>query len=924
MKKQLHLSGMSRKHILLMLSFLMASSMSLTAQIYYEIHDARHNQSICGGDNYDGGIYHQPANGRLNAQWKFVHPNTAPANYFQIIDKKHGRALYAPGNGACGHQTITDTDPYLWKLEDVDGRGVIFKIQNKRGDYLTATTTDQNNPYTTTTSLAGQEQTWRLVFRQASGGAGDIVPTTTAGREIQNESETIFSTTSNQSKFTIYGLPRRLCTTSLDSPIVNVVYQGLPNPTRPSDQAFMNSFQKTRYGAMNQLQENSNSITDYIITFYVNSNLRLDNANHFVDLVDPFNSEWHGKKDRDSLKLIKLYNGFYSGQYKLNTWNAQDTFRYGTTTMLARFFIQEQNASNGNPVNNIYLQMPLQVSGIVDHEVPILGYTTEPQIPYLVLHDPPGDASISSFSQSKTICRDFEDTYASDQSNEAHLKVKIGVAGSAGLIVSTDFEFSVEFGVGLTTGDLVVKTNSEGSCINTNEGFSTSGLDPNIEDGSDVFIGYGYDLDYGKYKVVDFNPDSCEAVTRERLVYSVRGSGQDAFRKFVLTEGGIRNDIAYLQTIVDNSTDPRTHDNALYQINAWNRVLAANDSIVANATEAIGNPLIFNGGGQVADWSEAISVTQSSTLNTEHYLAATAGLETVLEFGGSGVSFGYNYNTEKRYGATQTQSGEESKVVAYSLSDDESGDFFKVDVLRDGRYGTPLFRVSDGTKSSCPYQGGYQRDQPRLKFANQDENEIEFHNLPVGQTKEIPVKLWNDSNEPRAYVVQLTSGSAGTDDVKMGAKSITGGDVYRTLTIPAHSYLDETLSVTNQTAHAYPNLIISMYPECDPAITSDIKVSVYFGLTAVNDESSPVKQLSVFPNPTSDELTADFSLEESADVQFELYDMLGSRIIIDSKEKYSAGPNRKTMNVAQVPSGIYQLAIKTNQSVISRKVIVQH
>lgn len=371
-----------------------------------------------------------------------------------------------------------------------------------------------------------------------------------------------------------------------------------------------------------------------------------------------------------------------------------------------------------------------------------------------------------------------------------------------------------------------------------------------------------------------------------------------------------------------NNLDQRTRANALYQYNAWNRVLAANDSIIANAAEPIGSPLLFSGGVQKG-WSDGISVTQSSSLNTEHYLAATAGLETVLEFAGNGLSFGYNFNTEKRYGATQTVSGDTSTVLSYVLKDDDNGDFFIVDVLRDGRFGTPLFRIADGSKSSCPYEGGYQRDQPRLKFANQDENEIALHDLPVGQPVQIPVKLWNDSNEPRAYIVKLTGGSAGTDDVKMGAKSITGGDVYKSLTIPANSFLPEILSVTNQSPNAYPDLIITMSPECDEAITSDIKVSVYFGSTAVL-EQSPVTLLSVFPNPTSDELTADFSLETSADVQFELYDMVGSKLLISSEENYAAGPNRKEMNVEQVPSGIYQLAIKTNQSVISRKVIVQH
>ena len=93
--------------------------------------------------------------------------------------------------------------------------------------------------------------------------------------------------------------------------------------------------------------------------------------------------------------------------------------------------------------------------------------------------------------------------------------------------------------------------------------------------------------------------------------------------------------------------------------------------------------------------------------------------------------------------------------------------------------------------------------------------------------------------------------------------------------------------------------------------------------TGIN-ENTLASSMNLFPNPASDELTTDFTLQEPADVQFGLYDIVGNSIVLASEENFAAGPNRKQMNVEQVPPGIYQLAIKTNKSVISRKVIVQH
>jgi hypothetical protein len=926
MKKQLRMSGMSRKHLILLFGFFLISTLSVSAQKYFELHDAYNNRSALVPDVYNIHTYHEYANGRLGAQWEF---ELVADSFYTIKDRKHGKLLStnpAGDDAQTYHYDVNNGDHSQWCLVDVDGRGVLFLIKNKKYNkrFLACWSVDANGDLLIQDTIGAVKKkcaSWRLIEKYGTGN----MPKDVKGREVKATSELVYNT-NNNTTVSMYNLPRTLCGDVLGNQLI----QGLPG-SPPNDMTFMNSIPREKYGAMDQTRESSQSGQDYLISIYVNSPHRIDHTNNYVDLIDPTDNNWAGEKTRDSLKLVRRgdayivnygWKGFYLGEYKLNTVSKDYHLPFGTASLLSRFFIQEQNINNGTPLNNTRLQIPFQASGIVDHNVPILGYTTEPQVPYMVLHDPPGDASIASFSESKTICRDFENTYSTDDSFEAHAKVKIGVAGSAGLIVTTDFEFSVEFGIGLAAGDLVVSTDANGTCIVTNEGFTTSGLDPDINDGSDVFIGYGYDLDYGKYRVVDFVPDSCKAVINERLIYSLKGTGQDAYRRFVLTEGGIRNDIASLQTKL-NDPDLRTKRNAEYQINAWERVLAANDSVKLNATKVIGTPPIFNGGGQEAEWSESITVTNSSSLMTEHYLASNVNMETVLEIGGSGGSFGWNYNTEKRYGATKTQSGEKAKVVSYKLSDDESGDYFRVTVLRDERFGTAIFQVDPTSKTSCPYEGGYQRDQPRLKFANQDENEIALHDLPVGQPVQIPIRLYNDSNEPRSYVIQLTGGSAGTDDVKIGAKSITGGDVYKSLAIPANSFLPEILSVTNQSQNAYPDLIITMYPECDGAITSDIKVSVYFGTTAVL-EQSPVTLLSVFPNPTSGELIADFTLEESADVRFELYDMVGNLSVLASEENYSAGPNRKQMNVEQVPSGIYQLAIKTNKSVISRKVIVQH
>jgi hypothetical protein len=211
-----------------------------------------------------------------------------------------------------------------------------------------------------------------------------------------------------------------------------------------------------------------------------------------------------------------------------------------------------------------------------------------------------------------------------------------------------------------------------------------------------------------------------------------------------------------------------------------------------------------------------------------------------------------------------------------------------------------------------------------LKIDGQTKNNILLENIPVGTLASFKVDLCNDSNEPRNYAISLGGMNPGGATVKIGGINI--GQSSYNQSVPAKSCLEDYVVTVemNPSVFKYPNLEINMGPECDGAISSSIFASVYFGTTSVNEENSPVKQLSVFPNPTSGELNVAFMLKQSADIHFELIDMLGNRTILAVDENYAAGERRKTFNVAALPSGIYQLAIQTDQTVISRKVIVQH
>jgi hypothetical protein len=123
-------------------------------------------------------------------------------------------------------------------------------------------------------------------------------------------------------------------------------------------------------------------------------------------------------------------------------------------------------------------------------------------IPYLVLHAPPGDGSSSSFVKDNTTCQKIENKIADATSNVVDLAVKIGIAGKAGLFVTTSFEFSVTFNAGLKIQDKSISAEAYETWISVSEGFSTSAL-TNTEGGGDIFIGYGSDLEELNYENIE-------------------------------------------------------------------------------------------------------------------------------------------------------------------------------------------------------------------------------------------------------------------------------------------------------------------------------------------------------------------------------------------------------------------------------------
>lgn len=94
----------------------------------------------------------------------------------------------------------------------------------------------------------------------------------------------------------------------------------------------------------------------------------------------------------------------------------------------------------------------------------------------------------------------------------------------------------------------------------------------------------------------------------------------------------------------------------------------------------------------------------------------------------------------------------------------------------------------------------------------------------------------------------------------------------------------------------------------------------YYAIASVEDHSG-LEDLTVYPNPASDNLFVNFSLNESAQVSCRLMDAAGKVVAVESQNAF-AGDNKMQLNVSNFAKGFYLLEVSTPTGKNIRKVMV--
>ncbi len=479
--------------------------------------------------------------------------------------------------------------------------------------------------------------------------------------------------------------------------------------------------------------------------------------------------------------------------------------------------------------------------------------TVTPAIPFLIVHDPPGDGSYSTFEKSTSINQSISFSTEFSGSVNTWAKVKLGTKFEAGEIVSVETSIWGEIGIALEAGVSSVNSEELNLSITATKAYSTSSNDDIIGDGGDVYIGGALNMIYALTEIIAYDADSCKVDKYNNIIVV-----PDGFKTtYMYTENHITNVlIPQLEQIRDTYLSKGNDSAEIYtnQIKVWEQVVSSNHENILKANKI--ENISFSAGNEYSSSLESSS-SSTSSLDFSMYVDASVAVEAGLEIGGSGTSAGVEAHFKVEHGEGQSTTTSKSHTTGYALSDDDAGDYFSVDILNDKVYGTPAFKLVAG-RSSCPWESGTQR-RDDLQFTSDtysqtvsDANGQAVFRLQLGNISQ--------SNEDRTYnlIFDQTSNPNGAL-ITIGGSPVVG-NVPIPYEIPAGKAVYATVTIQKgPNVSSYTDLKFTLESACDGQIAEDVYLNAYFPSSCSSIIIATKKQHPVINQASGNNLNFSFS-----------------------------------------------------------------
>jgi hypothetical protein len=515
-------------------------------------------------------------------------------------------------------------------------------------------------------------------------------------------------------------------------------------------------------------------------------------------------------------------------------------------------------------------------------------------MPLYVLRDPPGDDSYAFLEEGhESRTRIYWDKRLTSWQAGVHVEGWWGVKTDWFIGFMGGVEFEVE-GKATFETDWLFGTQhydewSTDLTYKVTKQFATSANDVLTGSGGDVFVGAGYNFIFSEVGVIDVQ--DCEVIKS----VSVGFQPDSIATVYAYTEQYISAVlIPELAAKDDYYTGLGKADSAAIfaaKQRGWEDALAHNNFLKAGATTV--NNRSFSAGADFT-YTQESGVTRSYQ-STATFVMDGKGSIGGFEIGTPVMGFVFsilaNVHHEDLLSSTDT-TGTTTSTVGYTLSDDDIGDHFTVDIKNDGEYPSPVFDVLAGV-SSCPYEpwadssGAARmmpRDKPELSISPKVRSDI-----PPDEPAVFTVNLSNLSptEESRLYVLRLlTASNPYGAIVKVGGVPVsTGSQQYF---IDPGQTQQATLTVERgPNRYTYNDLEFIIYPPCEYSLWEDggpLQQAVTYSVSVTFE--APCSDVTLLYPETGWKFTeSDQDLGQSIDLWLTDYELQISESPVDTLQK---------------------------------------
>lgn len=388
--------------------------------------------------------------------------------------------------------------------------------------------------------------------------------------------------------------------------------------------------------------------------------------------------------------------------------------------------------------------------------------TVSPEIPFLILRDPPGDRSFSFRETNSTTETAISFSTKRTNSKDVWIDAKLGTKFEAGLGVSYESAFWGSLKGSFAQNTVNTSSTEAISSISNSQYYSTANDEDIVGEKGDLFVGAAVNFLYAPIIEVLYSADTCSFYLKKDYIMAPDGFATT----YSYTEGYIREiEIPKIKGFRDNPSNTANQTRAHQrQIDVWEQTLERNRQLKKRAT--FNKNISFDGGSGPQTSTITTSSTDVSTIQFEMETDSSLAAEVGMELGGSGLAEGGTISLRMETGKSKTNTVTSSTTTGFTIDDGDVGDYFSIDIKNDPVYNTPVFDLVAGA-SSCPNEAGtQQRDQFNFTAADPV-----LSGIPADGQAIYKLNLGNTSQSEQArtyYVRYLPSSSTGVSVIIEG------------------------------------------------------------------------------------------------------------------------------------------------------------